>query len=107
MKLYLITRAGLTHGQQTAQLVHGVVEFVHQHREYAEHWRRESNVVVCVEAPNEDALTFAIDYAHAAGIKYAEFREPDMDNALTSVVMEDKGAWICRRFPLIASVSPR
>jgi len=93
-KLYLVTRADLRHGSQAAQLVHGMATFAKDYPSTFETWERESNFVVCLTVPDEEALNKLFWEAERIsnetenGLVVSYFREPDWDDALTCVVLE-------------------
>ncbi len=86
-KLFLVTRKDLSPGARASQLVHGVVEFCRLHPEGSDDWYTRSNTVVLLEVENESALSVLRDEALAQQVQMAEFREPDLDDALTCVVL--------------------
>lgn len=93
-KLYLVTRADLSHGQQASQLVHGTVSFALEHKKLFKEWQRSSNVIVCLNVNNEVELEFLRSKAQSlnktieGGYAFSCFREPFMKHSLTCVVLE-------------------
>ena len=93
-KLYLITRADLRHGTQAAQLVHGMAKFASDYPQTFEDWERGSNVVVCLAVSNEEELRSlharaeAISESTETGLAVSAFREPDLNDQLTCVVLD-------------------
>jgi len=93
-KLYLVTRADLRHGSQAVQLVHGMATFAKDYPCTFASWERESNFVVCLTVPDEDALyklfwdAERISNKSENGLAVSSFREPDWNDALTCVVLE-------------------
>ncbi len=107
-KLYLVTRADLRHGSQAAQLVHGMATFAREYPSTFEDWERTSNIVVCLTAPDEEALRALwhraeeMSEATEIGLAIARFYEPDLGDELTCVVLEPVDAFqeLCRGLPL-------
>ncbi len=85
-KLYVVTRADLSPGQQACQAVHSVCQFAKEHREWwFDPWMEKSNHICLLQTANEGSLQELILKADQEQIPYSEFREPDLNNSLTSV----------------------
>lgn len=84
----VITRRDLSIGLQCAQAGHGIVEFCLAYPELTREWRDKSNYIVMLAVDNEDELISIIRKAQARGIRYAQFNEPDLEDAITAVVLE-------------------
>jgi peptidyl-tRNA hydrolase len=87
--LYIITRADLTPGQQSAQIAHAVADFCIKQPEHAAKWHAENEYMICLEAPTQTELALLArrvnhDLGENAAIVY---REPDMDNAITAIAL--------------------
>lgn len=54
-------------------------------------------------ARDELALSWLAEDAADAGIECTQFREPDLDNALTAVALAPTGARLVRKLPLALS----
>jgi hypothetical protein len=64
-------------------------------REWSEHypetdseWYKASNYLALLSVANEDKLLSLLLKAEKRGIQTACFREPDLDNAITAIVLE-------------------
>jgi hypothetical protein len=101
-KLYVITRADLRPGSQIAQACHGLRQFVEEHPAIDENWFKTSNYIAVLAAPDEAALIRLRDRALSREIACSEFREPDMDDSVTCVVLEpgDDARRLCSNIPL-------
>lgn len=64
------------------------MEFCLKHPELTREWHDKSNYIVILAVDNEDELASIIQRANARGILHTYFREPDLDNAITAVVLE-------------------
>ena len=87
-KITLITRQDLSAGYQASQLTHAITEFIFQHYDKAKHWHETSRYVVCLSAKDENHLKDIIAKLNSKGICYSIFREPDIDNQITSIAIE-------------------
>lgn len=86
-KLYIISRADLNPGARSVQGKHALIEFVFQHPEIMKRWYEGSNYLCFLEAPDEKYLVELIKQASSERIEYSFFREPDLDNSLTSICL--------------------
>lgn len=95
MKLYLVTRADLTIGQQAVQAAHAAVEYA---RRFALH---EHPTIVMVVVRDEEYLReLAVD-VFARTDQIAEFHEPDLGGALTAFATSgEQAARVLRGLPL-------
>jgi len=75
-------------GLQTAQAGHGIVEFCLKYPKLTREWHDKSNYIVILAVDNEDELASIIQKASSRGIIHTYFREPDLDDAITAVVLE-------------------
>lgn len=78
--LYVVLLADLEPGQMLAQTAHVVYDFSKIHADF-----EVGDVVVILEAPDEQRMTSLIWHADQAGVKWQPFYEPDLDNKLTAV----------------------
>lgn len=62
----------------------------------------QSNFLVIVQVPNEDALHDLISEAHRRGIVHVGVREPDINDEVTAVALEPGLAAqkLCAQLPL-------
>jgi hypothetical protein len=104
-KLYVVTRGDLSPGAKIAQSVHGFREFIKVHPDVEQEWYQASNYVACLEVDDERALKSLREQAACAGVRFAEFQEPDFGDALTALVLEPGNASrkLVKHLPLAAS----
>jgi peptidyl-tRNA hydrolase len=102
MKLTVITRADLNPGQQAVQAMHAQRAFVEAHPAVEKLWFEQSNTLALLVVPNEQALCRVLRKAEDRGIRIAIFREPDIDDQLTAIVLEPSPEVrrLCRDLPL-------
>lgn len=86
-KLTVIVRTDLGSGPRVAQAVHGAHEFADAHPTIYAQWRRESNTVAILGAADEAHLVRLTEMAGAFDISHAIFREIDMGDAQTVLVL--------------------
>lgn len=103
MKLYLVTRRDLPPGARAAQLCHALREFVERHQDEDRAWFEASNTLVLLEAEDEGALSRLALAAAASKVPAAEFREPDLDDALTAIAIGPSGRKLVRELRLAFS----
>jgi len=82
-----VTRRDLDPGYQLVQSAHAVADFVLEHPAEAKEWHEQSNYIVCLSTENELSLIDLISKLTRNGIKHTIFREPDIDNQITSVAI--------------------
>ena len=86
-KVYIVVRTDISLGDQVTQAVHGAQQFQDKHpRIYAE-WKKTSNTVAILGAPNEAHLNQLQSMAESYSIPHAIFREPDIGDSLTVLVL--------------------
>ncbi len=68
----------------------------------ATYWHAESNYVVALSVDREQDLEKICEAARDIGIKFSSFREPDIGDQLTAVVLEPgpMSRKLCRNFRL-------
>ena len=95
-------RADLCPGSQAVQAIHAMREFVERHPEVDREWFLNSNYLALLSVEDENELHWFIDRAATQGIKYAAFKEPDLDNQVTALVLEPgkRSKRLCARLPL-------
>lgn len=59
-----------------------------EHPEITSQWHNESNYVVVLSVENEEALISLLMKAKSKDIKYSYFSEPDLNDAITCVILE-------------------
>lgn len=102
-KLFLVTRADLTPGQQAVQACHAMREFGFEHPEEDRRWHSTSNTLALLAVPNEEKLLHLVHKARCKGLRLALFREPDRGNELTAVALEPKARTLLRGLGLALS----
>lgn len=85
-----------------AQAVHAAFAFAHEHQQLCDDWLTQSNFLVIVAVPDENALLDLITQAHQRGITRAAVREPDIGDEVTAVCLEPGPAAqrLCANLPL-------
>lgn len=78
-------------GSQAVQGMHSLVEFLIKHPDKSKHWYENSNSIIFLSVANEQELLDLIDKCKSKNIECCEFREPDLDNSLTSICIEPSG----------------
>lgn len=87
-KIYIIVRDDLKPGIQAAQAVHSIVEFQNIWPEIAKEWYKHSNFIAILSVKNEEELINLINKLQKKGLCYSYFREPDLENSITSICIE-------------------
>lgn len=100
MKLYLVTRSDLAFEVRAVQLCHALREFGARHPEADKEWYEKSNTLVLLEVGNEAELEKLLHRASKTGARAAEFREPDLGNALTAAAFGPEAKPLCRSLKL-------
>jgi len=84
MKLYVIVRKDLNPSQRAVQAGHAVAEFLLYGPNFR--WKNETLIYLGVKGLRQlEHLKHKLDFN---GIKYVEFREPDMNNETTAIATE-------------------
>lgn len=86
-KVYVLTRADLSPGQQATQSAHAAFVFSVEHPLLMETWFQESTYLVLLSVPDEHALIAHLVKLREAGIVCSAWREPDLGNELTAVAV--------------------
>lgn len=106
MKLYLVTRADLSAGQQAAQATHAAIEAARADTPAVRAWHLDSNTVVLVVVDGAPQLERLARQALIAGCEVHAFREPDLGDELTAIAMLGATAGrVCRGLPLLGATS--
>lgn len=91
-KLFVVADAALPAGLKIAQTGHALVAWAIAHPEETRRWHRESNYLVCLQAPD---LAAVIEKLDRKGVRYVPFREPDLNDQLTAIAVEPAGGqWL-------------
>ena len=83
----MITRSDLAAGYQAVQSIHAAIQFKFEHPEISQNWFEKSNYLGLLSVSNEAELMQLIDQASRKGIKFAVFREPDIDDQITAIAL--------------------
>lgn len=85
-KLRVIVDRDLFPGQQIAQALHAITEFIFEYPEIASQWHILSNSIVVMSASSSDISKLVEKCSDQ--VSYSIFREPDMNNKLTAICLE-------------------
>lgn len=99
-KLYVVVRRDLSPGQQLAQALHASDAFALAHPQVKHDWMKRSNTLAVLSVDNEQQLEWLERTAFEKNINFASFREPDIGDSLTAVVIEPQGKCLCRKLRL-------
>jgi hypothetical protein len=80
--------------------VHAALDLAASDPDLIDAWRRESNTIVLLCAPDELALTWLYADAAAAGHVAVAVREPDLGGSLTAVALEPAAYRLVSDLPL-------
>lgn len=82
--------------------MHAAADFIIAYPKESAKWHKESNYIITLSVVNEQALLGLADKLSEVGTKYVLFREPDIDNQVTSICIEPSEAVrkLCSNFPL-------
>ena len=87
-KLYIVVRKDLEPGLQMAQSCHCAFEFAKDYPSETNSWMSNSNYIAVLNCADEHELLRLIEQARLNDIKFSIFREPDIENQVTSVAFE-------------------
>lgn len=85
-RLYVLTRADLSKGQQAVQAGHAVAEWVLRNPQA---WQNE--FLIYLKVPSEDHLHEWSIKLQEKGHPYIVFREPDLENQVTALATVSDG----------------
>jgi len=83
--LYIVTHAGLSAGQQTAQVAHALAEFARDRGDEFCHWHETSNYIVALQESSPVELEKLLANTMVRGLESVSFREPDRAHELTAI----------------------
>lgn len=87
-KLYVVTRRDMSAGYQGVQSQHAIRQFTADHSERDLEWFSKSNYLGWLSVENEVELMRLIIQAQDTGLRWSVFREPDLNGAITAIVLE-------------------
>ena len=98
----MITHNELPADYQIPQAMHAAMEFSQQFKEECASWHFRSNSVIVLAAKNDKELWEFSQKLKREGLKFSEFREPDIGNELTAIaiVPNERAKKMCSNFPL-------
>ena len=101
-KLYVIIRKDLAPGAKIAQSCHATFSFSQDHPEVTKQWINNSNYIVVLEIENEEKLSDLLNRAQKLNIITSQFREPDLNNSITAIVLSpgDLSKQLCKKLRL-------
>lgn len=99
-KLYLVTRADLSAGQQAVQACHAMTGFLVEHKDEATRWYSTSNYLALLAVPDEHSLVRLAHKAKQRGLHVFSFHEPDRGGALTAIALESSAKGLLRDLKL-------
>jgi len=101
-KFYVIVRSNMPPGLQMAQATHAAIQFGQEWPDLLAPWYTDSNFLVIVGAPDEDALMQMADYANELGIRYSIVEEPDLHDSVTAIALQpgEVARMLCACSPL-------
>lgn len=86
-KLYIITHSDLPLGYQVPQTNHAAMEFAAKYPAEFLDWHEKSNSIIALNCKNERELQVFAQKLREKGIKFAEFKEPDIGHELTAIAI--------------------
>jgi hypothetical protein len=90
--MYVIVRKDLTHSQRAVQAGHALAEFLM--RGPISRWQNGTLIYLGVKGEKQiKNLKRKFDYD---GIRYKEFKEPDLDNQITAIATDQPNRFIER-----------
>jgi hypothetical protein len=87
--LVIITRDDISNGYKSVQSTHSIAEFAYFFREEFEKWKQESNSIICLSVKNEQELLKLFNNFKDSTPTIL-FREPDVNNEITSICLLGK-----------------
>lgn len=66
-------------------------------------WYENSNYIALLSVEDEQKLVELAEKALRKGIRFSVFREPDIDNEVTAIVMEPRAKGLCSKLRLALS----
>ena len=83
--LYIVTRSDLSAGYQTAQVAHAVADFAKNRTHEFLSWHTHNQYIVILSVSDADSLEVLYSKAIENSLDAILFREPDINNQLTSI----------------------
>jgi len=85
--------------------MHALREFVQDHPEIDQEWYSKSNYLGLLSVKSENDLILLLEKAMSRGIRASAFREPDIGDRITAIVLEPspQSRRLCSSLPLALS----
>jgi len=105
----VVTRSDIKAGQQAVQAGHSAVEFQHQYPDISKKWLNESKYLIYLSVPGEKELIELISKLKKFNLKHSIFKEPDLNDQITSVCIEpsEKTRKLTSSLPLMLKENER
>lgn len=89
-------------GSQLAQSCHACFEFHMKYPDVIKEWHNNSNYIAILAAKDESELISLVRKLESKKIKFAIFRESDLNNEITAIAIEPgpRGKRLTSSFPL-------
>lgn len=89
-------------GSQAVQSIHSLHEFEKQHKSQYEYWYKNSRTIVLLSVNSINELESFKIGLELKNICFSEFKEPDLNNSLTSLCIpySDTARKLCKNLPL-------
>lgn len=89
LKTYVLVRRDLSYSQRVVQSCHAVVELVRRYKDDSSisKWADIDKTLVVLSVKDERELRRTSQRLSDARIRFAEFREPDMNNEVTAIAV--------------------
>jgi peptidyl-tRNA hydrolase len=102
-RLFLVTRRDLhgLAGPKIAQCAHALRDFAARHPERDRRWFENGNHLVVLEVADEAELQELRARAAWFRVPHGWFEEPDLSGALTALAVDEVGAKLVRKLPLV------
>lgn len=69
-----------------------MADFCLQNYQLARKWHLVSEYLICLEAKDQEHLNELVAKAHDQGLQYTAYQEPDLDDAITAIVLYPSAA---------------
>lgn len=99
-RLYVVVRADLSPAQQAVQAVHAAQAFAVEHPAAHLAWHRGSNTLALLAVEGEAELLALHRKARLRALAASLFREPDLGDQATALVLSPAARPLCKGLPL-------
>lgn len=87
--------------QKAVQGAHALTQYILRNLQEAQQWEKDSNVLVFLRVPDEQALISTADKLKINGVPVEVFTEPDLGNRATALAASPSAAKHLKRYPLM------